>query len=128
MAREVQILTWCDNCLATDGSQVEATEQVGLNSNGIRVLIDLCEPCVEALLLPAMLTFDAYGRNEPKPKRKSPKASAAKAEVPKTETSGDHLCEVEGCGRSFEKAQALGMHRFRAHGIESPHRNKGKAA
>ena len=31
-------------------------------------------------------------------------------------------CEEEGCDQGFETAQALGMHRFRAHGIAAQHR------
>lgn len=118
MAREVQIMTWCDHCLAADNENVAGSERVGINSAGVQVVIDLCDDCAEAFIQPALSTFDAYGRTEPK-KRKSRKVTPSVVDgVP---------CDQPGCDRVLNSLQALGMHKYRSHGIASPHR-KTKSA
>jgi hypothetical protein len=113
MAREVQIMTWCDHCLNEENLQVEGMTYVGLNSAGARVEIDLCAECAESFLTPALSALDAYGRDEPKPKRRKRVESPAPA-------GG----QCPDCDKTFPTKQALGMHRWRAHNV--PGEGKGK--
>lgn len=103
MAREVQIATWCDHCLA-EGEQTAATEYAGLNSSGVRVVVDLCDEHVVEYLDPALGVFDSYGRGEAKTQGKRRKMTPASGPCPE-------------CGREFASAQAVGMHRWRKHGV-----------
>jgi len=114
VAREVQIITWCDRCL-TEGQQVNATEYAGLNSTGVRVLVDLCEECQTNYVAPALDVFDTFGRSEPK---------TAHQRRHNTPTTGP----CPECGKEFSSTQSLGMHRWRKHGVPSQHRNKKKDA
>ena len=114
MAREVQIITWCDHCLA-EGQQVDAAEYAGLNTAGVRVLVDLCEECLATYINPALEVLDNFGRGEPK---------ASSHRRHNTPTTGP----CPECGKEFASTQSLGMHRWRKHGVASPHRNKKKDA
>jgi C2H2-type zinc finger len=109
MAREVQIITWCDYCLA-EGVNTPGSEVLGLNSGGIRVMVDLCEEHIQTLIKPAVATFDAHGRVMEKP---SHSRRSAKATGPCPE-----------CGGVFSTSQSLGMHRWRKHGVPSSTRGK----
>lgn len=115
MAREIQIVTWCDQCLA-EGQQVDASERAGLSSSGARVTVDLCDDHAEEYLALALSVFDTYGRTEAKAPRAPRRASAA-APGPCPE-----------CEKEFPSPQSLGMHRWRKHGVPSQHRNKREAA
>ena len=114
MAREVRIITWCDHCLAENGDQVDASEYSGLNSAGIKVEVDLCAECAEAFITPALSTFDAYGRESVKPKKRKPRV----------ETPAPNGGECPECGKAFTTKQSLGMHRWRAHNIPGEGKEK----
>jgi hypothetical protein len=36
-----------------------------------------------------------------------------------------YVCDVDGCGATFDKASSLGLHKFRTHGIKGARRNAG---
>jgi hypothetical protein len=38
------------------------------------------------------------------------------------------VCDVDGCGASFDKASSLGLHKFRTHGIKGARRGGPKRA
>jgi len=112
MAREVKIVTWCDSCLEM-GKHVEADEHPGLNSAGARVVVDLCDDHFDEYLVSALAVLDTHGRTEGKAPRAARKVTVALGPCPE-------------CDREFHSAQALGMHRWRKHGI--PSQNKKNAA
>lgn len=114
MAREVQIITWCDRCLS-EGLQVNATEFAGVNTAGMRVLVDLCDDCLIKYMSPALAVLDTFGRAE----AKAPHA---------TRRSGPAPGPCPECHKEFASSQSLGMHRWRKHGIPSEHRKPKKSA
>ena len=124
MAREVQIITWCDYCL-TEDKHNPADEYVGLNSAGVRVLVDLCEEHAQEFIQPVQELLDNHGRTEKKTR------SHTKAQTPRPDRKvTPALGPCSECGREFHSAQSLGMHRWRKHGIASttrPHKNKSAA-
>jgi len=114
VAREVQIVTWCDFCLAED-AQTEGVEYAGLNSGGARVVVDLCDEHYADYIEPGLSIYDTYGRTEAKAPRAHRKSAAAPGPCPE-------------CDKEFTSAQSLGMHRWRKHGVASQHRKDKKAS
>jgi len=115
MAREVQIVTWCDQHLS-EGQHTPGSEYAGLNSAGVRVILDLCEEHAQEFIKPTLVVFDAHGRIEAKPER-TPRSSRTRKQSEATDPCPD-------CGAMFGTVQAMGMHRWRKHGIRSPYKRQ----
>jgi len=142
MATELVVRTLCDVCQGegqdTDGAM---TYRLGLNPpNETRwgwTEVDLC-PDHAVGLTDLSVFLSKYGRAfQPE----DPKASVAAqaricpqcgktyktqdslgkhlksqhSEAPGSGSSGPFVCDVDGCGRSFPKAQGLSMHQRRTH-------------
>ena len=131
MARQVIVQTLCDPCLAK-GEEVDAEElpPLGLVGNKPRVLA-LCDVHRKEVYEPLVQMVKDYGQIvdiEPataSTPRKPAKAAAAPA--PASAALPCPECEAAGTPRSFNAPQGLGAHRYRAHGVESPNREKQPA-
>jgi hypothetical protein len=105
MARELVIQAWCDRCATDEGKQIPATLSRTITLDHQEALeVDLCDehrqPVDELLQL-----LETCGR-KPAPVRE-PRAPG------NTAPKGVFNC---ACGKTFDTAQGIAMHRMRTHG------------
>jgi hypothetical protein len=111
MAQDIVIRTLCDVCLDSGEERHDANSYT-IGDGPVLLDIDLCEVHAKPL---AELVAHARPSERGKPKRKRGTGPTAAA----TESAGAYACDVAGCGRTFENAQGLAMHRYRGHGLRS---------
>lgn len=123
------ISTLCDPHLTEDDIQVAGLPyRVGVNLPGESrwgwFEVDLCPEHAEALTA-LSLSLSKYGRpfqpddTVTTPRRKVRPSDLARrkyAHPDLADPANPFVCDVDGCGRAFPKAQGLSMHKRRAHG------------
>ena len=122
------IRTLCDVHLAEDVEVEGQTWEVLVRKAGSRVQqreVDLCDECAKVLEQVAAFAADK-GRTVPTANR-APAARPKATPSPDVSTSGskaDAVHPCPDCDRTFTRPQALGAHRYQAHGYESPSRSE----
>ena len=103
MAREVQILTWCDN---HGDEKVPGEAKARIHPvTGKPVKVDLCGQCddqITALVAPVAALLDKFGTADKKP-------SAARRNVVKR-PSAALPCKSKKCKERFDNFRALTLH------------------
>jgi hypothetical protein len=117
MARELQLVTWCDGDHETD---VRATVVRTLSVDGGKpVLLDLCEPCDKAVqdvlvLMDAGVYADkalvAPGSRPPRAVRAVPDAQPEPSKSQRADGRDRTDCVEDGCGYVAPTRSALGQH------------------
>lgn len=107
----------CDRKDVHPDSTEPAHEVWLINSKSQPVAVDLCDPCEKGTsIIEARELADAIGQPVELPGRRGRK--------PKPVAVTENVCDVTGCGLSFDTAQGLGMHRNKVHGIKGQGRAK----
>ena len=143
-----KIVTFCDMCVDMGNESPDDVETYTITINGKTVIVDLCEEChvtwienvFDSLLAVSTVPskkikvntkvsseivrcndckrdFSPHGyKTHRTTMHKTVKPLAVVKDTPPLE--GEFICDHKGCARTFTRAQALGLHKFRTHGVK----------